>query len=127
MTDLNKYEELNGIELRPEVARLMELFAECWDECRAQSCSECKFIHGKKHYRILLCMSERYAEKLIANDVAPVRHGRWEQCFEDWRKQIEGNKCSLCGFEHYGTSIRDYLYCPNCGAKMDGENNGEQV
>lgn len=52
-------------------------------------------------------------------DVATVRHGRWEQCFEDWRKQIEGDKCSVCGFEHYGASIKNYNYCPNCGAKMD--------
>lgn len=60
-------------------------------------------------------------ENFPSADVAPVRHGRWEQCFEDWRKQIEGDKCSLCGFEHYGTSINHYLYCPNCGAKMDLE------
>lgn len=64
---------------------------------------------------------KRYVKLQTAADVASVRHGRWEQCFEDWRKQIEGDKCSLCGFEHYGTSIRDYLYCPNCGAKMDEE------
>ena len=60
-------------------------------------------------------------ENRLAADVAPVRHGRWEQCFEDWRQQIEGDKCSVCGFEHYGTSIRNYNYCPNCGAKMDLE------
>lgn len=52
-------------------------------------------------------------------DVQKVIHGMWEQCFEDWRNQIEGDKCSVCGFEHYGTSIRRYHYCPNCGAKMD--------
>ncbi|MGF0006931.1 hypothetical protein ACQRBP_06340 [Eubacteriales bacterium SGI.150] len=51
----------------------------------------------------------------------PVVRGRWVQCFEDWRKQIEGDKCSACGFEHYGTSIANYHYCPNCGAKMDGD------
>lgn len=54
-------------------------------------------------------------------DVQEVRHGKWEQCFEDYRKQIEGDKCSVCNFEHYGTSIRHYYYCPNCGAKMDKE------
>lgn len=61
-----------------------------------------------------------------AADVEPVRHGRWERCFEDWRQQIEGDKCSLCRFEYYGTGISRFLYCPNCGAKMDleGENNG---
>jgi len=54
-----------------------------------------------------------------AADVEPVRHGRWERCFEDWRQQIEGDKCSACGFEYYGTGIRRFHYCPSCGAKMD--------
>ena len=55
-----------------------------------------------------------------AADVEPVVHGRWESCFEDWRQQIEGNKCSACGFEYYGTGITYFNYCPNCGARMDG-------
>lgn len=53
-------------------------------------------------------------------DVEPVVHGKWELCFEDWRKEIEGDKCSICGFEHYGTCIRSYNYCPSCGCRMDG-------
>ena len=52
-------------------------------------------------------------------DVEPVRHGAWYPRFEDWRQQQEGNKCSVCGFEYYGTGIRSFHYCPNCGAKMD--------
>ena len=76
---------------------------------------------------------ERYANKVVCDfaikmaklmpvsDVQEVRHGKWEQCFEDWRNQIEGDKCSVCGFEHYGTRIRHYPYCPNCGAKIDKE------
>lgn len=56
---------------------------------------------------------------LPAADVEPVRMGQWERCFEDWRQQIEGDKCSACGFEYYGTGIRRFHYCPNCGAKMD--------
>lgn len=56
---------------------------------------------------------------LPAADVEPVRHGAWYPCFEDWRQQQEGNKCSVCGFEYYGTGIRSFHYCPNCGAKMD--------
>ena len=52
-------------------------------------------------------------------EAEPVKHGRWERCFEDWRQQIEGDKCSACGFEHYGCCIKHYHYCPNCGAKMD--------
>lgn len=49
------------------------------------------------------------------------KHGKWGQCYENWRHQIEGDKCSICGFQHYGTSITHYHYCPNCGAKMDLE------
>lgn len=56
---------------------------------------------------------------LPAADVEPVRHGAWYQCFEDWRQQQEGNKCSVCGFEYYGTGTRSFHYCPNCGSKMD--------
>ena len=58
-------------------------------------------------------------EAIPAADVEPVRHGAWYQCFEDWRQQQEGNKCSVCGFEYYGTGIRAFHYCPNCCAKMD--------
>lgn len=58
-------------------------------------------------------------EAIPAADVEPVRHGAWYPCFEDWRQQQEGNKCSVCGFEYYGTGIRSFHYCPNCGAKMD--------
>ena len=34
--------------------------------------------------------------------------GEWRECFEDWRKQIAGDQCSKCGFQHYGTSINHY-------------------
>lgn len=47
--------------------------------------------------------------------------GEWRECFEDWRKQIAGDKCSKCGFQHYGTSINHYHFCPACGAPMTGE------
>lgn len=50
-------------------------------------------------------------------DAVPVVHGKWEICWEDWRHQLDGNKCSVCGFEYYGNLFK---YCPNCGAKMDG-------
>ena len=32
-----------------------------------------------------------------------------------------GVKCSVCGVVHCGY-MRDYNYCPNCGAKMEVEN-----
>ena len=62
-----------------------------------------------------------------ADDVSPVRHGRWEvvkgvftpggdpllRCPFCKAKESE----HLCGVE----SRVDWNYCPNCGAKMDAE------
>lgn len=66
-------------------------------------------------------ITDRIIDSLPSADVEPVRHGRWLKCFEDWRQQIEGSKCSACGFEYYGTGISRFRYCPNCGAKMVSE------
>lgn len=62
-----------------------------------------------------------WLESQPAVDVVEVRHGKWQPCFEDWREQIKGDECSICGFRHYGIKIRNFLFCPNCGAKMDGK------
>ena len=77
--------------------------------------------NGKKEDRHVWARAICLLHAVQTADVAPVVHGKWELCFEDWRKEIEGDKCSICGFEHYGTCIRSYNYCPNCGAKMDLE------
>lgn len=65
-------------------------------------------------------------EGLPADDVAPVRHGKWEP--------VKYNACCSCG-KSYGTyhflcSACNHIaysqpyrltYCPNCGARMDEE------
>lgn len=54
-------------------------------------------------------------------DVAEVRHGHWEQEQPQYRLY----KCSACNkvcfVERWGDKIVLYDYCPNCGARMDGE------
>ena len=59
-------------------------------------------------------------------DVAPVRHGRWEEMHYEGGI-LDGtnfDRCSVCGYERvfddpaFKTGFR---YCPSCGAKMDGE------
>ena len=52
-------------------------------------------------------------------DVAPVVHGKWE----------EDIQCSECGwYMEDDVTISPMMvffdYCPNCGAKMDGDDNG---
>ena len=66
---------------------------------------------------ILMVKSMIHSEK--AADVAPVQHGEWVVCGDGdnvpWM-------CSHCG----KTTAHKYKvmygkYCPNCGAKMDGD------
>ena len=53
-----------------------------------------------------------------AADVVEVVHGRWEEADDG-----DGVVCSVCG-EDFCTIIHEtnrFKYCPNCGARMDGE------
>ena len=56
-------------------------------------------------------------ENFPTADVAPVRHGRWEEASDG-----DGIVCPFCRTD-FCTIIYDteyFNYCPNCGAKMDG-------
>lgn len=64
-------------------------------------------------------------------DVAPVRHGRW---IEDERTYpgpgLKNNLCSACGevagaWKEGLEPGRKWAYCPNCGARMDKEDEHE--
>ena len=59
-------------------------------------------------------------------DVAPVRHAKWkliDECVN------EGVYCSNCHKKIYRAEYANQKvkskYCPNCGARMDGEENGK--
>ena len=61
-----------------------------------------------------------------AADVVEVKHGRWvvgEKCNHKPCRIKNPDKwviykCSVCG---YSNGRKQSNYCPNCGAKMDGE------
>ena len=56
-----------------------------------------------------------------AADVEPVRHGEWEIVVGS-----NGNEymvCTCCRVSQDLTGV--FTYCPNCGAKMDGERKNE--
>ena len=54
----------------------------------------------------------------------PVRHGRWiEQ--EKYTFGVMYD-CSICG-DRILDNGHSWNYCPNCGAKMDGDDNTENV
>ena len=66
-------------------------------------------------------------EDIPTVDAVEVVHGEWEITEDDYYDLVE-MKCSVCGesygFEDYEDDIpKNYHYCPNCGAKMDGDGN----
>lgn len=70
--------------------------------------------------RIALKNSIQDISAIKAADVQPVRRGRWSECYTDSR--LYSGICSVCG----GAAIRSVIanplgYCPNCGARMDGD------
>ena len=93
-----------------------------WD---CESCSlvwEVDWWEGQQYVE-LVGFTPTYKIRLVGADaeVATVRHGK-----DIWYTSKEHCefKCSLCGREipeHWGG---DFNYCPNCGAKMDGGNDG---
>ncbi len=62
---------------------------------------------------------KRYVTRVPTADVAPVVHGRWEWDTEDIYR------CSNCAEKSHVKEVMghpEWDYCPNCGAKMDGDN-----
>ncbi len=47
-------------------------------------------------------------------DVVEVRHGEWKKVSEKYPRYV----CTCCNHLY---NNKEYGYCPNCGAKMDGE------
>ena len=60
-------------------------------------------------------------------DAVEVVHGEWTTIEDDWTMDTI-YKCSVCKEEFVtidGTPAENlWNYCPNCGAKMDGADNG---
>ena len=57
-----------------------------------------------------------------AADVAPVKHGKWG-AYEAFplTASLNGHPCSECGMRFSTSQIVFTNYCPNCGARMDQE------
>ena len=61
----------------------------------------------------------QWFEHLPSADIAPVKHGRWQE-------EIGMIMCSECGDAWaigQEEEVRSFNYCPNCGARMDGDEN----
>ena len=77
-------------------------------------------VHGNDFVSGIEMVLE-YAKNIPAADVVAVRHGRWERVIPSksaakWSTKVSCSNCHSAGYAHH-------KYCPNCGAKMDGELN----
>lgn len=50
-------------------------------------------------------------------DVVEVKHG-------EWLNGVTGYTCSVCDKQE---PTKRFLYCPNCGAKMDGKGGCDEI
>lgn len=89
------------------------------------------------HNPVILGMASMYGIVADAPTIDPVKHEHWiinkaerylPTTDENGNVDIEVGlvdqyECSVCHKE-YGLLAREWSYCPNCGAKMDGDNNG---
>lgn len=69
----------------------------------------------------------RCIDQITPSDVQPVKHGQWEEIEEYGGWGGTYFRCSICGDEwdlDTGTPVENGMkYCPNCGARMDGDEN----
>lgn len=80
-----------------------------------------KVYHWIRDGEFVTLQDVRYAiENAPTVDAVEVSHGRWiELAFGEL-------KCSACDIIQEDNAF-PYNYCPNCGAKMDGDGNGQQM
>ena len=79
-------------------------------------------VHGDYHFMNGIETAKEIVEDAPSSDVAPVVHGK--NLKEEYPTLFQ---CSVCGCEDWDTSevnYGEYNYCPNCGARIDGGENG---
>lgn len=94
-----------------------KLLKDACDECR-DACEEFDGIYADCNQCIMHGVVKGLPG-IPAADVAPVRHGRWIRI--DYEPIGHDYICSVCG----GKNDRATHYCPDCGARMDRDGDGE--
>ena len=91
-----------------------------------------KFIEGDGHdddrftegYNFAVQEHREEVENIPAADVQPVKYGRWIGIYE-WAKMHDSRPIGMCTYfwcsECQTAQEKKSNFCPNCGARMDGE------
>ena len=94
-------------------------------EAMAEHIDRKAFIEAVKDIPLWGCVAAMFADSIPAADVAPVVHGRWVKnknsfVIDDYYGYCFDYNCNACGKVVSGGDMLP-KYCPNCGARMDGE------
>ena len=109
-----------GVRLMANEKRLIDANAEI-KKLKDGYCLNCA------DYYEILCKTCDIREAIRIMDDAPtvdsveVVHGRYEMGIDEG--DYEYGTCSVCGYNEYNAfgCCLPHNYCPNCGAKMDGD------
>lgn len=106
---------------------LLERLETLKTEQEAKACLGCHYIKPECEKT---CVIIEEAIKAIKSNEGEERHGRWINFFGDYSVA----ECSICekvydaiqpsaynNPEWWNTFLREYRYCPKCGARMDGK------
>ena len=63
-------------------------------------------------------MDRAYNEGYAQGKADAVKTGSWDK----YQKYSNWHKCTVCGESEYLPYLNHSNYCPNCGAKMGGNN-----
>ena len=110
-----------------------KLCSVCGEDMHKGSCGHEKGgeYGGMLCYHILDEPLEAYEWSFVAvpaADVQEARHGKWEST--ELMYENGCTRCSECKTEYYASDLEEIcgdtfpIYCPLCGARMDGESNG---
>lgn len=101
--------------------RLIELLGEAEDEYLAKVSDAAT---QEERYKIVMDGYSFYADHLIANNVVVQKQGEWFGLVESKLDEHTGEyweevyyNCTECDY----ATCENTPYCPNCGARMDGE------
>ena len=79
------------------------------------------YQHGGEDYYVGIADAAGAVYEAPTVDAVEVVHGRWILADDG-----DGDVCSVCGTDFCNVIYEtgNWNYCPNCGAKMDGDGNG---
>ena len=82
-------------------------------------CENCIYFRKCDEYPFDLSGCKDYVSVSL---FIPPKHGWWIRHPDDLFPAESTQECSVC-HEHEYLTLCNESYCPNCGAKMDGEGN----